>query len=234
MTCTCCRQILSPIFSPSKIKSFVPKLLNVSDNLVKLISQVPTQDISDLSSRYTIDALTAVLYGYEANSLFDSTSPFYVLSLKNIKMSWSKIAKNLIQMYLPEGVKNYFGISVLHQEFLNFGKTCADDAIQRRQLEDSSFIRQDILEYLLKQETKSANGLTRDQTVAQLFGIFMSGFDAVSAVLGIACINIAYYPLVQERLARELEIAVKNNGVEIVTEVLMNVEYLRNVIFGKY
>ncbi|XP_058065146.1 cytochrome P450 6d3-like, partial [Anopheles bellator] len=76
------RSKLTPIFSSGQLRQMMPTFINVGHALVKeldtLTEQPSVQDMRTLASRFVIDVIASVFFGFESHCIQNPEDPFFI------------------------------------------------------------------------------------------------------------------------------------------------------------
>jgi cytochrome P450 family 6 len=86
----------------------------------------------------------------------------------------------------------------------------------------------------LKADSLNDAGLTMNEIAAQAFVFFAAGFETSSTTMSFCLYELAMNRDVQERVQKEIDAALIKHEDKITYEAIQEMEYLDNVISGKF
>ena len=250
------RATVSPTFSTGKIRRMNDVFTSSSDKLSKFLyekAQAASElNMSDMFIRYTMDVIASAAFGLDSQVFKDSESEFSIMAKKfQNQFKGTNTWKLVFAMFCPK-IFQILKISLVDQEATNFFANVVKKTIKHR--EDTGEKRDDFLQLLIESrniDLKTDDGtgeklesyekdaqlhkatkisLTEDLILAQSLLFFIAGFDTTETLLLLAAYELALNPDVQEKLYQEVNDAAESNDGKLDYEVIMNCEYLDQVI----
>jgi cytochrome P450 family 6 len=86
----------------------------------------------------------------------------------------------------------------------------------------------------LKAHNGNDTGLTMNEIAAQAFVFFAAGFETSSTTMSFCLYELAMNRDIQERVQKEIDVALRKHEDKITYEAIQEMEYLDNVISGKF
>ncbi|XP_067216694.1 probable cytochrome P450 6a17 isoform X2 [Linepithema humile] len=232
------RAKVSPIFTPSKLKSIVPLLLQRSeifkDWLDTLLLQNEQINYSQVTAKYTADLSATCLFGYDMQTLGDGESK--VLQYIKKKMNANKLKIMLIDL-LPDIViynKLYdlLGYYMFNNaEELHFFTELVKDIDGYRK--KYGIVRHDITDAVMKLQE---NGKlikpesTNNFIAANMFAFFFAAYETSSVTMTHTMYELAVNQSIQDRLRKEIKsVRAANNrkkAEEITYDDINTMSYL--------
>lgn len=237
------RNKLSPAFTSGKLKSMYTVISKLSNNLVEIIARKSKADCcvetKNIMTRFTLDAVSLVSFGMEANTLNDEhmellqifkevfgsegPSPLYLFFL----LAFPNFSKFLGLRQFSKRVSDFFtnviGGNIKHRE--QFNEKHNDFLDMLIQLKNQGSIDGEF-----SKETKK---LTLNECLAQAFVFFFAGSETSSTTISFALTELAYNQDIQEKLRKEISEKTKDSNGEITYEILHEMPYLNQVVDGK-
>uniref|UniRef100_A0A1Y1M1H3 Cytochrome P450 n=3 Tax=Photinus pyralis TaxID=7054 RepID=A0A1Y1M1H3_PHOPY len=225
------RKRLNGGFTPNKMKDMFGIINESVDTLVEYLSEREGAgvDSRELFTRLNCNVILNTMFGIECNCLKEPPHKLFSMGNEiNDYSSWKfvRIFATTISMTLTK----LLDINLVRGElFVHFMQAIKGSLRER---ERNKTFRGDMVDFMLdnKGETddepsaKKIN-LNEDEKAMQLFGFFIGGYDAISALLAYSSYELAVNPDIQRRLREEVE------GVTHLTyESLMNMKYLDMVV----
>lgn len=236
------RHKLSPVFTSGKIKSMYNTISDKGDNFIKAIeraSQNGSVEVKEISNRFTLDVVSSVAFGMEANTL---------------KNEHEELVKIFRHIFGDEGPSIFYFFFLFafpkFSKFIHlrqFNKTVSDFFYNViggtiRQREENKISRNDFLNMLIELKNKgSIDGeistetrkLTLNEVIAQAFLFFFAGADTSSTAISYAITELSHHPEIQEKLREEINEKVEDANGEITYDNLHEMTYLNQVMNGK-
>lgn len=140
------RSKLSPLFTSGKMKQMFYMVENVTKDLKVKIQNDGIQDARELFSCFTVDVISLVAFGTEANCLKNpETSEFLQNAKKSLLSStWSKICFNSV-FFLPE-IYAFFKMTTFDPDFGEFLRRLFNEVSKNRITSGSN--RNDLIDAL--------------------------------------------------------------------------------------
>lgn len=229
------RNIMRPAFTSAKVRSVVKLIDDCTETLVKnLIDESKDNkevDVYSCLNSFVLDVIARCAFGIKLNSRKDPNNSFVKAANQLINpTSWRHSVANLF----PE-VTNFINLSLSKPSAINyFRKVIIDEINKRNKLEDETkpcdFLQMFIDAKENLDETNNGQKLELDDIIAQCISFFIAGYHTTSATMAFAIHQFAVKANLQERLIKEQELVLNNNG-EIDCETILNeMKYLEAVI----
>nr|ARO50440.1 cytochrome P450 [Chironomus tentans] len=234
------RNKISPVFTSGKLKFMYPTISDKAKNFVSAVDRKSKNGapvaVKDLANRFTVDIISSVAFGMEANTLNDEheelinifrevfgedgPSMFFFFFV----MAFPKLAKTLRLRQFSKRLSDFF-INVVGRNI--------------KYREDNNDKRNDFLNMLIQLKNKgSIDGefstetkkLTLNEVLAQCFLFFLAGSDTSSTTISFALTQLAFNIDMQEKLRAEILEKTKDNNGVISYETLHEMTYLNQVV----
>lgn len=209
------RNILSPVFTTSKMRSMFKLMDECAVDYAKFFAQLPADervtDMKDAFTRYANDVIGTCVFGLEINSMKDRHNIFYVYGREatNFNGFIKSIKFVLIRSY-PTLCK-MFNIKFVKQEISDFFLNLVKTTIKTR--DEQGIVRPDLIQQLMETRSKDVE-LTLEDMTAQAFQFFFAGFDSTSTLMSFVTHELAVNPDIQEKLQQEIdEVIERTNGI---------------------
>lgn len=245
------RKIISPIFTPKKLKCLVDCLSESSNDLLdtfkKSYDAKEVININDVLNLYALNSFSSCVLGIKDTNTNNEENMLKSVSEKIFeKPSIKRFVKLVISFIKPE-VGEYFSIPFFQPEVRNFFEKNIELGIKLR--ESSGIKRDDILNSLIKlkddhlnsingengiiQEFDENCGLTLNETIAQAFILYVGATDTTGSALLFCIFELCKYPDIQQKLREEINsVLIKHEG-KITYDALMDMKYMDLAINGK-
>ncbi|KAM7344113.1 uncharacterized protein ACRADG_010945 [Cochliomyia hominivorax] len=224
------RNKLSPTFTSGKMKYMYPTLLNVTNDLIKVLKENSESDsiinISDILGRFTCDIIGSCAFGIECNSLRNPNSEFPRLGRKSLtNLRHNGFVMTLIHTF-PK-LAHKLGMRIFTEDVHQFFMRTITDTVNYR--EEHNIQRNDFLNLLL--EMKKSGELSIREICAQVFVFFLGGFETSSYTMTLALYELSQQQELQDRLRQEVNEFFENNNQQTLSyEDLKEMSYLQQVI----
>lgn len=220
-----------------------PIIINKGDNLVAAIEREASNgrsiEAKNMMSRFTVDIISSVAFGMEANTLQNENLRLLVLLREIFGGGAIDMAKFFFMASFPNLSKKV-GLRMFSQNLSDFFINTVGANIKHR--EDSNDNRKDFLNMLIQLKNKgSIDGefstdvrkVTLNEVMAQAFLFFFAGSDTSSTAISCALAELSNNQEVQNKLRKEIEERTKETNGEITYEILFDMKYLDMVVSGE-
>lgn len=241
------RQKLTPTFTSGQLKYMFKTLVDCGKTLEELLEQQNgTLDIKDVMSRYTTDIIASCAFGIESNTMKDPDTDFRKYGKLFFEQSFFNGFKQFIFITLPSSLLNFLRIKAIRSDVSNFFFNVVNEVVNYR--ETNNVQRKDFMQLLLQlknsgkvNEDGQTNGkkqdgsrLTMNEIAAQAFVFYLAGFETSSTTMTFALFEIAQNQHLQDKLREEISTVLAKHNGEVTYEAVMEMQYLQNVIDGKF
>jgi cytochrome P450 family 6 len=237
------RKKLSPAFSSGKLKSMYFTISNLGDSLVRAIERktrngkIPA-DAKYFAHRFTVDALSSVAFGMEADTLNDQHQELLDI-FKEIFGAGGPSQFRLFFLFAFPKLSKLLRIRQFSKRVSDFFTDIVSTNIKYREQNNDN--RSDFLNMLIQLKNKGSidseistetRKLTFNEVLAQCFFFFGTGSDTSSTLISFALTELAFNQDVQDRLRAEILEKTKDTNGEISYQVLHEMTYLNQVVNG--
>lgn len=226
---------LTPTFTSGKLKLMFPTLIEVSNELIKVLEKECRNgpvEAKDISARYTTDVIGTCAFGLDCNSLKDPNTEFRTKGSRAFDLTRSEQLSSFIGFLFPDFAR-LCGIRQIPKEASDFFLDIIRRNVEFR--ENNDFRRNDAFQMLLdmKNGGDSNTRLTFNELAAQAFVFFGGGFETSSTTMSFVLLELALNEDVQIKLRDEINTVMSSYNNELVYESLGEMQYLDMVINGK-
>lgn len=176
-----------------------------------------------ITSKYTADLTSSIVYGLDGNTIFDDKSDFLQVSRTLFTPQWLKLWFITFKSVFPYLFKHYempFITSDIERFFIGLTQLAVELRQQQPEKPD------DYLNFLLKLKEKRSHTLT--DVAANTITFFLDAYETTSIILTHALYQLARNPMCQAKLRQE--IAECNGNIDF--DVISRLEYLDHVFNG--
>lgn len=227
------------------MKMMFETFVNTTEHLVDTLKDKNNQsiEVKDLFERYTADIIASCAFGIDINCIKNPDNELFI-SGKDIIQSMNF---RVIVMYLvPHKILHFFNVRLLPKRVEDMFTNIIRKAVEYR--EANKIERNDIMQSLLKlkngvtvkddedseqSKTESAQRLTFEQLAAECSVFFAAGYETSSATLGMACLELALNPDIQNRLRAEIISYLEQTDGKMTYDTISEMKYLDQVVNGK-
>ncbi|XP_050349952.1 cytochrome P450 6k1-like isoform X2 [Nymphalis io] len=226
------RKHLSGVFTTSKLRILEDLMQTKAKELVQRIHN--DRDIKihlkKMYIDYTTDIIGSSAFGVKSDAtltgvgpLRDVTNDFATFTLYR-GISWFSI------FFFPE-ITNFFRFKLFPTAATRYFKEIFNSV--KRQRKTNQGDAKDLLEILIKIQQEN-EGYSDDLIIAQAAIFLQGGFETSGTALMFITYELAYNPILQDKLYQELfEAAQQNESENFDTNILSNLTFLNCVIKGK-
>lgn len=201
------RQILSPVFSPSKIKSMQSMCTESIDTLIQNLIQLTDcgsgeaiTDVQQYYGSFSVDMICSLVFGIKINSLRDPNNEI----VRQIRRFFGKSVtlKQLVILAFPVLMK-LFDVYLLNYEVLQYLNALTRRMLHQKREEGMS--GRDFINLLMDAKGADGQSLSEEEIADQVILFFVAGYDTSAASLSAISYCLAMNPSVQHKLFREVE-----------------------------
>ncbi|XP_075539623.1 cytochrome P450 3A9-like [Dermacentor variabilis] len=229
------RNIVSPVFSTSKMKQMVVTVNECAKDMVRNFADAAREgkpyDVKLIFGAFGLDVTAQTTFSFRLDSHRDVHNPF-VLQAKRFfaaEYNW----RAFLSFQFPR-LSALAGLRIFCPDAVEYFSGVMTDLLRRRATNDKND-KLDFVRLLMNAECQNEEGspqkdtgkrvLTRDQVLAQAVLFFVAGYDTTTIAMSMAVYYLARNKEIQARLIDEIE-GVLQKHTEITYEVVMGLEYL--------
>ncbi|XP_017125415.1 probable cytochrome P450 6a20 [Drosophila elegans] len=231
------RQKLTPTFTSGKMKTMFPTILEVGDDLIRVIDQKASAskdslEITDVLARFTADVIGTCAFGLDCHSLSDPKAEFVQMGKDAItKRRYGKSMDLLLfgAPKLAEKLRMKQSVQKVEDFYMNIIKDTVNYRVK------NNVKRNDFMDMLIEMKLKydngdHQNGLTFNEIAAQAFIFFLAGFETSSTTMGFALYELAINQDVQDKLRKEIDSVLEKHNGKLDYDSMREMTYLDKVI----
>lgn len=227
------RQLLSPAFTSSKIKTMF-KLMekcaeNFTNSFIKQGKNKEEIDTKDAFTKYTNDVIATCAFGIEIDSMKDPKNEFYVYGREVTRNDgWKQIIgilKFVFMKFFPRLAK-IFNVKLLSPKISDFFVDVIGSVVKTR--DEKGITRPDMLQLMMDARGKTSENVKLDilEMTAQAFVFFLGGLETTSAHMCLVAHMLAINPEIQEKLHAEIDATVKETNGRLTYDAITHMPYL--------
>ncbi|XP_070493934.1 uncharacterized protein [Chironomus tepperi] len=234
------RNKISPAFTSGKLKFMYPTISDMAKNFVSAVDRKSKNGnplaVKDLSTRFTVDIISSVAFGMEANTLNDEHQELINIFREVTGIEGNSMFFFFFVMAFPNLAK-VLKLRQFSKGLSDFFMNVVGGNIKYR--EDNNDNRNDFLNMLIQLKNKgSIDGefstetkkLTLNEVLAQCFLFFLAGSDTSSTAISFALSQLAFNEDMQDRLRVEIMEKTNDTDGDISYETLHEMTYLNQVV----
>ncbi|XP_052838745.1 probable cytochrome P450 6a20 [Drosophila gunungcola] len=231
------RQKLTPTFTSGKMKTMFPTILEVGDDLIRVLDQKASAskdslEVTDVLARFTADVIGTCAFGLDCHSLSDPKAEFVQMGKDAITKRRYGKSMDLILFGAPklaEKLRMKQSVQKVEDFYMNIIK----DTVNYRVTNNVK--RNDFMDMLIEMKLKydngdHQNGLTFNEIAAQAFIFFLAGFETSSTTMGFALYELAINQDVQDKLRKEIDSVLEKHNGKLDYDSMREMTYLDKVI----
>uniref|UniRef100_A0A182J2R7 Uncharacterized protein n=1 Tax=Anopheles atroparvus TaxID=41427 RepID=A0A182J2R7_ANOAO len=225
------RSRLTPTFTSGQLRNMMPTFLDVGkkllDQMEKQVERETVLDVRDITSRFMLDVVASVFFGFEANCIKNSDDPF-LTTLRKItgKVSFVNNIRSAGVFICPALLK-FTGLSSLSPELIKFVMELITYQIDHR--EKNKITRKDFVQLLIDLRREAASKgekMSIEQCAANVFLFYIAGAETSSAAISFTLHELSHNPDVMAKLQQEIDQMLERHDGEITYENIKEMKYL--------
>ncbi|XP_050077617.1 cytochrome P450 6d3-like [Anopheles maculipalpis] len=223
---------LTPTFTSGQLRNMLPTFLEVGNKLQHYLESLATDkqivNMRDIVSRYVLDVVASVFFGFEANCLHDPDDAFRVAlrDLNNPDSFLNNIRSTGV--FLCPGLLKFTGISALAPPMKKFTMEVISSHLHQR--ETGQVTRRDFIQILTDLRRKAGNNaeesLSDAQCAANVFLFYGAGADTSTGAITFTLHELTHHPEVMEKLQHEIDEMMERHKGEITYDNISELKYL--------
>ncbi|XP_058802793.1 cytochrome P450 9e2-like [Phymastichus coffea] len=224
------RNLLSPAFTSSKMKSMFQLMLECAKNFSNHLSELAEKsrqviDMKNLFTRYTNDVIATCAFGISVDSLKNPKNDFYLFGKKAINFENFSMWKFFIANTFPKLLK-VLGIRFIDKGTAKFFTNVIDEMVRTR--DEHGISRPDMIQLMMnaRETEKKYLKLDINEMTAQAFIFFLAGFETTSTQMCLLTHQLAINPDIQDRLQNEIDQVLEETGGNPSYDAIQGMPYL--------
>lgn len=248
------RKQISPVFTPSKVKSVFPLVRDISLKTVEYIASENGKNRNDddnnkkkkkkqgvgggtvfeartLCSKFTIESVASCGFGLEANAFADTESAFVKNSRKVFDASIMQTIRTMLAIFVPT-LNKIIKMAFLPSEVDIWLRTIVRQVVRQR--DDKGERRTDFMQAVLDMRSRSKSIINEDTIVGHALSLLLDGFETSSIMMTYCLYQLAVNPDIQKRIQDEIDESFEqygNNG-QLTEECVHSMTYLEQTLYG--
>ncbi|XP_014481499.1 PREDICTED: uncharacterized protein LOC106747956 [Dinoponera quadriceps] len=234
------RNKLTPIFTSGKLKKMFEVLMKTVANLDSYLNKMEldgkgkVMDLKDLCGNLTTDMTGNNIYGLDIDSINNPKCEFREKGKAIFELSTFRGLEFLMIFFYP-AMSRYINLNLFGKESSVFLRKIFWDTINHRIKSGQN--RGDLIDILIDFRKKYNNqdledfNVNGDDLVAQAAIFFTGGFETSSSAMSFSLYELAMQPKLQDKLRKEINDAIDENGGKLTYDMVLSLPYLDMVIF---
>uniref|UniRef100_A0A182PYW3 Uncharacterized protein n=1 Tax=Anopheles epiroticus TaxID=199890 RepID=A0A182PYW3_9DIPT len=225
------RAKLTPTFTSGQLRQMMPTFLAVGEKLLDQLGPLAAEghvvDVRDIASRYVLDGIASVFFGFEANCLRDPADPFRE-PLRDVNDPNSFVNNvRSAGVFLCPGLLRLSGLKSLPPAMRRFAREVVTRQIEHRERHPEQR-RKDFIQLLidLRREANGQEALTIAQCAANVFLFYVAGADTSTGVITFTLHELTHSPAVMAKARAEIDDMLARHDGVISYEALQELPYL--------
>uniref|UniRef100_A0A182NFE2 Cytochrome P450 n=1 Tax=Anopheles dirus TaxID=7168 RepID=A0A182NFE2_9DIPT len=226
------RARLTPTFTSGQLRNMMPTLMDVGkkllDHMKTLADDKPVVDMRDVSSRFVLDIIASVFFGFDANCINNSEDPF--LTTLKLAVRRGNFVDNIRSagVFICPGLLKLTGLTSLPSELVKFVTEIITYQIDHREKNQTS--RKDFVQLLIdlrREASKTGEeSLTIEQCAANVFLFYIAGAETSTATISFTLHELTHNPAAMSKLQAEIDETLERHNGEITYENIKEMKYL--------
>ncbi|XP_076087822.1 cytochrome P450 3A24-like isoform X1 [Mytilus galloprovincialis] len=216
------RHVLSPSFSPAKLKQMFSSIEDCSDQLIYQMKKQSQRNkhvnMEQICQGFSMDVICGTAFGLKVDSQENPNNEFIKMAKEMTSLKFSS-PLFLLQAFFPElrHVFSKFEIRPFPSDAIDFFMDITKTAIQKRK--DNKMTRPDFLQLMINNykgerdadikngtiEMYKQRGITETEILANSLIFFLDGYDTTASGLIFSIYRMAVHQEFQERLFKEID-----------------------------
>nr|XP_048289398.1 cytochrome P450 3A11-like isoform X2 [Myodes glareolus]XP_048289400.1 cytochrome P450 3A11-like isoform X2 [Myodes glareolus] len=232
------RALLSPAFTPGKLKEMFLIIEEYGDILVKYLRKEAEKgkplNMKEVFGAYSMDVITSATFGVNVDSLNNPKDPFVEKNKNLIRFDFFKpllMSVALFPVLIP--IYERLNISVFSKDsiafFKNFVERMKENRLNTKQKYRVDFLQLMMNSHINFKDKESHKALSDIEMLAQSIMFIFAGYETTSSTLAFTLYLLATHPDMQKKLQEEIDVALPNKAPPSYDKV-MEMEYLDMVL----
>ena len=224
------RKIMTPAFSPQKLKSMEQMMQRSVDNMIAEIGKEAKEgeadvDIQSICVNFALEAIARTGLGIDMN-LHQKSEPI-IDSLKKYIMT--SPLRLMLCFMLPKWFKTLIKYTMFNKQGLHAAISYITAVIRQRRT-NSDYEHNSDFTSILMSATKDGKALPEDEITANIMDLFLAGFDSIALLLSAVTFSLAQHPQVQQRLYEEVMAVTAGDPNRVDMDSVKNMKYMDAVL----
>ncbi|XP_037564634.2 cytochrome P450 3A9 [Dermacentor silvarum] len=214
------RNIVSPVFSTSKMKQMVVTVNKCAKDMVRNFADAAREakpyDVKLIFGAFGLDVTAQTTFSFSLDAHRDVHNPFILQAKRFFATEYNWRA--FLSFQFPR-LSALIGLRIFCPDAVEYFSHVMTDLLRRRAA-DVKNDKPDFVRLLMNAECKNEEGspqkdtgkrvLTRDQVLAQAVLFFVAGYDTTTVAMSMAVYYLARHKDIQARLIEEIEDVLQN------------------------
>ncbi|KAI7815702.1 cytochrome p450 [Rhyzopertha dominica] len=217
------RAKVTPLFTSAKLRSMFGAVQMCCGDLQRAVQEQAGVyfEFRDLASRYNIDVISHLMLGLHGGALLNQDSEFQRIANKIVHHTPWEIIKTILTSNM-RNPGNLFKLSVINKEVEQFFRA----VVKTSKRSNHNIVTQHFMKLM------EDGQISEDEVTAQLFLLFVAGFETSSSLLTFALYELAKNQKLQDALREEIMSGSGSDAEEYDYDKLLALPLLEKVIKG--
>uniref|UniRef100_A0A182MCR1 Cytochrome P450 n=1 Tax=Anopheles culicifacies TaxID=139723 RepID=A0A182MCR1_9DIPT len=226
------RAKLTPTFTSGQLRNMLPTLLDVGNKLIDRMNPVADEkavvDMRDIASRFVLDTIASVFFGFEADCINNSDDPFLKTLVQTSQRRSFVDNIRTSGVFICPGLLKLTRLTSLPTVLINFVMDIITHQIDHR--EKNKITRKDFVQLLIDLRRDAAGNaekvLSIEQCAANVFLFYIAGSETSTAAISFTLHELSHRPEAMAKLQQEIDEMMERNNGEITYDSINEMKYL--------
>ncbi|XP_001869938.2 cytochrome P450 6d3 [Culex quinquefasciatus] len=226
------RNKLTPTFTAGQLRGMLPTILAVGRKFQGFLEPKAKRgeviEARDLISRFVLEIVASVFFGYEINSIHDPQDSFRTV-LRSFREDNHVTNLRTVGAFLCPTLLKVSRVKTVPEVVDNFVNKIIREQIEFR--EKNNVTRKDFIQLLIDlRREKSDFGLSLEQCAANVFLFYVAGADTSTDAITYTVHELTHRPDLMKKVQAEIDDALEKSNGEINYDVLHEMKLLDNCV----
>ncbi|KAL1394858.1 hypothetical protein pipiens_011656 [Culex pipiens pipiens] len=225
------RHVLSPCFTPGKLRLMIPTVLDVGKKLEDYLSESAERgeivELRDICTRYVLDIIALTMLGFDADTLNHPDHPFYTIGRELVRNSFLNNIRTAATFLFPEFYKltKIPSISPKLSRYLVSLFNEQSDFRERNNVSRKDFF-QSLLDLHQEDREHNRKPLSVQQCASNINVFYIAGSETTGGTVIFTLHELTHHPEVMEKLVNEIDETLERSEGLIDYDVIKGMQYL--------
>uniref|UniRef100_A0A182PZ02 Uncharacterized protein n=1 Tax=Anopheles epiroticus TaxID=199890 RepID=A0A182PZ02_9DIPT len=226
------RAKLTPTFTSGQLRNMLPTLLAVGNKLLERMDKVADVqsivDMRDIASRFVLDTIASVFFGFEANCMHNSEDPFLTTLRRTNRGRTFLDNFRTSGVFICPGLLKLTRMTSLQPDVIAFVMEIITHQIEHR--EKNQITRKDFVQLLIdlrrQAGSDSEEALSIEQCAANVFLFYIAGAETSTATISFTLHELSHNLEAMAKLQQEIDDMLERSNGEITYDNIKEMKYL--------